>query len=336
MADRTDDLDDANGMDDTDDTPDETIDALDAPIADFARLCDVYLPTVAARIWAACCWPASMEDGWKMGDFRFVVFSVSPEPRTSLYVQFWSEPRERVLMEVSSGEWSPASVKYVQAPQRALLKSLGFAMGGEVKNFRKHIRVGDVGAAEEAARDTLRVLFDAFGFRGQWPLEIRAESGERAEPDYVYNSVTPDDLAKLLAEHGCSSSVNVDEDGDPLLLVQRGRQRFTVTFDWQVPDQQLYAVAVLDALVPSQVPLNEPTLTRVSQDLVGLTVTTHDAETVRLSMPLRFAGGVTADWVVAGLEQWFGSLSRCRRMLRRAGSRKLKVKASRARPTSIH
>ena len=321
---------------DVDETALETIDALPAPVADFEHLSEAYLPTVTARIWAACCWPASMEDGWKMGDYRFVIFEISPEPRTSLYVQFWSEPRERVLMEVSSGEWSPGSVKYVQAPQRALLKSLGLAMGGEAKNFRKHVTVGDVASAEQTARDTLRVLFDAFGFRGQWPLDIRAESGERAEADYVYQSVTLDDLAKLFAEHGCSSSVNVDEDGIPVLLSQRGRQRFTVSFDWQVPDQQLYAVAVLDALVSSHVPLNEPTLTRVSQDLVGLTVTTHDAETVRLSMPLRFAGGVTADWIVAGLEQWFGSLSRCRRMLRGAGSRKLKVKASRARPTSIH
>ena len=321
---------------DLDETALETIDALQAPAADFEQLCEAYLPTVTARIWAACCWPASMEDGWKMGDFRFVVFSVSPESRTSLYVQFWSEPRERVLMEVSSGEWSPGTVKYLQAPQRALLQSLGFAMGGEAKNFRKHVTVSDVASAEQAARDTLRVLFDAFGCRGQWPLEIRAESGERAEPDYVYNSLTPDDLAKLLAEHGSSSSVNVDEDGSPVLLAQRGRQRFTVTFDWQVPDQSLYAVAVLDALVPSQVTLNEPTLTRVSQELVGLTVTAHDAETVRLSMPLRLAGGVTADWIVVGLGQWFGSLTRCRKMLRLASSRKPTVKASRSRPISIH
>lgn len=330
MADHTKDIDDG------DETALETIDALTSPVADFEHLSEAYLPTVTARIWAACCWPARMDDGWKVGDFRFVVFSLSPERGTSLYVQFWSEPRERVLMEVSSGEWSPGSVKYVQAPQRALLSSLGFTPGGEASNFRKYVAVGEVAAAEQMARDTLRILFDAFGFRGQWPLEIRAESGERAEPDYVYNSVTPDDLAKLLAAHGSSSSVNVDEDGSPVLLAHRGRQRFTVTFDWQVPDQQLYAVAVLDALIPSRVPLNEPTLTRVSQDLVGLTVTKHDAETVRLSMPLRFAGGVTADWIVAGLEQWVGSLTRCRRMLRGAGSRKRRVKANRSGPTSIH
>jgi hypothetical protein len=74
MAGQSDDIDDT---DDVDDTPDESIDALDAPIDEFERLCDVYLPTVTARIWAACCWPRSMEDGWKMGDYRFVVFSIA-------------------------------------------------------------------------------------------------------------------------------------------------------------------------------------------------------------------------------------------------------------------
>ena len=72
------------------------------PVKTFEQLCDVFLPTVAARIWAACCWPKRMADGWNIGDYQFAVIEVCPEPKTRLYVQFWSEPDEEVLMEVCS------------------------------------------------------------------------------------------------------------------------------------------------------------------------------------------------------------------------------------------
>ena len=145
------------------------------PVETFEQLCEVFLPTVAARIWAACCWPKGMGNGWNIGDYRFAVIAVSPEPKTSLHVQFWSEPGEEVLMEVCSGEWSPSSVKYVQQPQRELLRTLGFRIGGEARNFRKELFITKVSEAEAAARETLRILFDGFRFRGQWPLEIRVE-----------------------------------------------------------------------------------------------------------------------------------------------------------------
>ena len=44
-------------------------------------MCDVFLPTVAARIWAACCWPKRMADGWSIGDYQFVVISWFGEVR---------------------------------------------------------------------------------------------------------------------------------------------------------------------------------------------------------------------------------------------------------------
>ena len=156
------------------------------PVETFEQLCDVFLPTVAARIWATCCWPARMADGWSIGDYQFAIIEVSPEPETCLYVQFWSEPGEEVLMEVCSGEWSPGSVKYVQKPQRDLLRTLGFRIGGEARNFRKELSITKVSEAEAAARETLRILFEGFGFRGQWPLKIEVERDSRAEQRLVY------------------------------------------------------------------------------------------------------------------------------------------------------
>ena len=45
-----------------------------------------------------------MAGGCKIGDFKFIVYSISPDSKTELYVQSWSEPQESVLIEVCSGE----------------------------------------------------------------------------------------------------------------------------------------------------------------------------------------------------------------------------------------
>ena len=62
---------------------------------------------LSAQLWTTCCWSKD-DSGWKIGDFNYLVVSVAPDADTSLYVQFWSEPGERVLLEVGSGEWCPA------------------------------------------------------------------------------------------------------------------------------------------------------------------------------------------------------------------------------------
>jgi hypothetical protein len=159
-----------------DSTPeyDDTMDA-GAPVDSLDALCERYLPTLAARIWAACCWPDHMEDGWKIGDYRFVIFSTSPEPETTLYVQFWSEPREPAVMEVCSGEWSPGSVKYVQKPQRLMLESLGFRKGGEARNYSRTLPITNVDEAEEAARQALHILYE-LGFHPRFG-DLRLRDG---------------------------------------------------------------------------------------------------------------------------------------------------------------
>ena len=75
----------------------ETIGPLKARVTTLEQLSTHFLPTVAARIWETCCWPDRMADGWDIGDSKFIVCSISPESKTELYVQLWSEPRESVL-----------------------------------------------------------------------------------------------------------------------------------------------------------------------------------------------------------------------------------------------
>ena len=251
------------------------------PVKTFEQLCDVFLPTVAARIWAACCWPKRTVDGWNIGDYRFVVIEVSPEPETRLYVQFWSEPGEEVLMEVCSGEWSPSSVKYVQKPQRDLLRRLGFRIGGEARNFRKELPIIKVSEAEAAARETLRILFDGFRFRGQWPLEIQVHRGSRSEQRLVYSSFTPEDFAKLLSEHGYPCRLVLTDDA-PVALVRRGKRRFEARFGWRVPKQNLYSVVVLDALIAAPTAFDADAMLMLASELPGLTVRQFRGTQLRL------------------------------------------------------
>ena len=293
----------------------ETIPPLTRQAQSLDELCDTLLPSVAAHIWTACCWPARMKDGWKMGDYCFVVFSLTPERQTSLYVQFWSEPQEAVLVEVCSGEWSPGSVKYVQARQRGLLASLGYEVGGEAKNFRRLVRIESVGAAEDAAREALRIFYDAFGYRGQWALDVRLEQGERAEADYVYTAVTPEDLAKLAVARGFNAAVGTDDDGDPVLLMRRGRTRFAGLFG-DPHSEALHDIVILDVSLPSPKEMTAPALTRLAGELPGVVVRTSGSKRhVRLSMLLRLTGGVTAEWIAQSLDYWAAAVAKCRRLL---------------------
>ena len=115
------------------------------PLASLEELTEACLPTLTARLWATCCWPATMAGGWKIGDHNFLIAEVRPDPETCLYVQFWSEPHEPVDAEVCSGEWNPGAVKYVRQPQRDGLTALGYTVGGRAHNFRKELQIRDVG-----------------------------------------------------------------------------------------------------------------------------------------------------------------------------------------------
>jgi hypothetical protein len=319
-----------------DSTPeyDDTMDA-GAPVDSLDALCERYLPTLAARIWAACCWPDHMEDGWKIGDYRFVIFSTSPEPETTLYVQFWSEPLEPAVMEVCSGEWSPGSVKYVQKAQRLMLESLGFRKGGEARNYSRTLPITNVDEAEEAARQALHILYE-LGFRGQWPLEIQLERDERAEEAPVYEAITPDDLLKLLLEHDYAGAL-VDADGTQVLLARHGRRNFTAGFDWRVDKQHLYGAVLLDAMVAADESVTDGALLDLGGALPGVAVRRHDAATLRLSLPLMMTGGVTADWIVESVAYFLQAVRRCEKLLReRSRPRRGRARPSSKRDVNVH
>jgi hypothetical protein len=284
-------------------------------MADFEELVERCHRALSAHLWTTCRWSEHGAE-WKIGDFNFLILSVEPDADSSLYVQFWSEPREQVAMEVGSGEWCPGAIRYIGPAQRKALDGLGYKVGGRARNFGKELVVDSAAAAETAALDALRVLFDVFGYRGQWRLEVKRHQGERAEHEPVYKSVSPDDFAKVAAHAGCDATI-AEVDDVAIVALKQGRRAFFALLDWRVPKQTLYSLVTLRAEVALKRPVTDEAIAEVNSSMHFVKLWREDRHTVKLQMPILLDGGVTAHWLVTSLEHWFGAWRECERQLRR-------------------
>ena len=292
------------------------LDVRDEPITSIDALVEQCHRALSAQLWMTCCWSEN-GSGWKIGDYNYVIVSVEPDEDTSLYVQFWSEPRERVWMEISSGERNPGAIRYLGAAERTALAARGYAHRGRAGNFEKELVIDSAATAEAAALEVLQIFFEMFGYRGQWALNIARHRGERADHRPVYTSVTPEDVAKVATRGGYEATVTKGSDG-PVVALTRGRREFQAVMDWRVAKQNLYSLIALQADLALTQPVSNEAISRVNSSLKLVTVWRTDARTVRMRMPLVLDGGVTAEWLAQSLDHWMSSWRECERQLRRA------------------
>jgi hypothetical protein len=307
----------ADNVQERDKTVHETIvKALKRPFETFDDLLDRCLPTLTARLWATCCWPAQMNGGWKIGDYNFLMVSVTPEPGATIYVQFWSEPQEPVLAEVSSGEWSPGTLKYVGPKQKELLKGFNFEIGGRAGNFHKEVTIASSAEAEAMAREVLRILYDVFGYRGQWPIELRRHEGERAEVLPTYASLTPEDFAKLANAAGMHAAVVPLEgsggDSRSIRLLRHHRKSVAV-LGGRIPGHSLYTRATFRALLPVS---TTDGAVRQLNGVLRMVRARRGDHAIHLEMSISLAGGVTAAWLTAAFADWFSGCRRAESILK--------------------
>jgi hypothetical protein len=285
-------------------------------------LLDRCLPTLAARLWATCGWPESMAEGWKIGDFNFLVVEAIPEPDARIYIQFWSEPLEMVSAEVSSGEWSPGTLKYLRAERRRQLKAFGFEIGGRAKNFQKAVRISTSQEAEAVAREALQLLFEVFGYRGQWPLTLQRHEGQRADLTHTYSSLTPEDFAKLAQWEGWSTAIAPEDDpadGVRAVLLRHGRRESIAILEDRVPKNNLYASVRLQTRL--QAAATETVVHRVNAEMRFVRAKVREGVAI-LDCTLSFVGGVTAEWLLQALRSWHLSCGEADKLGRRAGARR--------------
>ena len=293
-------------------------DSLGEPITSIDDLCEKCLPTLTARIWETCRWPERMSDGWKVGDYNFIVVSLSPagDDRASLYVQFWSEPLEPVLVEVSSGNWNPGAVKYIRHPQRQALEALGFKIGGRAGNFRKDVVVRSADEAERAASEALSIVFDVFQYRGRESLSIKCHRGERAKHTAAHNSLTREDFIKLALEGGFRASEIPQEHDTPVITLARGHFRSVALLRSRVPNSKLFASVLLRAIVRGAAQGLPGHVGRAQRRLAPANLIEDSDGTVWAQAELVFDGGVPTAWIIESLKRWRMIVRECERVMR--------------------
>ena len=285
---------------------------------------------LSAQLWMTCCWSEGGSN-WKIGDYNYLVVSVEPDVDTSLYVQFWAEPRERVVTEIGSGESCPGAIRYIGSAQRNAIEARGYARGGRAGNYEKELVIDSAAAAEAAALEVLQIFFEVFGYRGQWRLSIERHRGERADHRPVYTSVTPEDFAKVAARAGYQATVK--NSGDTrLVALTRGRRKFLAVMDWRVAKQNLYTLVALQADLTLTQRVSDEAISQVNSRSKFVKVWRTDARTVRLHMPLVLDGGVTsgvARAVAASLDQQLARMRATTPARRRAGEASPDITAGR-------
>lgn len=80
-----------------------------------------------------------------------------------------------------------------------LLAALEYEKEGEAGNFAKALTIANAADARTAVFEAVRILYEGFGYRGQWPLSITTAEESRAQGEQVHTSLTPQDFAKVAA-----------------------------------------------------------------------------------------------------------------------------------------
>ncbi len=170
------------------------------------------LPALTEHLERVAWWPqADCGTGWQIGDFSFCVLEFPAADAALLYAQVWSEPGEAVLVEVSSGAWSPPAGDHISEAKREALLNRGFETGGRAGNYRKLIHLETKADCRKLARELLAVLTECLGYDGRSPLNYKLHLGQRTRPARVFESLTFDDFGRLLRTCGFAIEP-IDED----------------------------------------------------------------------------------------------------------------------------
>ena len=149
-------------MEKRDETQQEVLlDVNKEPITSIDVLVEHCHRALSAQLWTTCCWSRTAQ----AGKSAISTILSSPSRRTPIQPvrPFWSEPCERVLREVGSGEWCPGAIRYVGPAQRKALEARGYTLGGPARNYQKERVIDSAAAAEAAALEVLEIFFEVFG-----------------------------------------------------------------------------------------------------------------------------------------------------------------------------
>jgi hypothetical protein len=264
-------------------------------------------PVVRAWLRVTCDWSS----GGGIGDYRFVSMSTEVAPDTHVYVQFWAEPDDVVLWEVSSGRWNPPADKWLEGERSRRIESFGFEIGGEAENYQREIHLRTPADYARVARTVVDIFWSAFEYRGLTPIEAIAVYESRAQEKPVHEELCADDLARLFRACGFRVDKWVPEGDEEDVDKLRCRKYGTTTivrFEQPSEHEGFYHRVFLEVDLP--VPPEEAERLREAEGRTG-------DPAMEISTMLVFMGGVTVEWIVGRLLEWDGMLKAHRRAVPR-------------------
>lgn len=271
-------------------------------------------PVVREWIRAACTW-----DGPVLGDYRFVIFSIDVAPQAQVYVQFRSEPLEPVVWEVSSGKWNPPADEWLAGARAACIEALGFAIGGDAENYQRTIDIKTPADVAAVAKQVVRILYDAFEYRGLQPIVAKLVHEGRAATKDTYDAFAVQDVSMIFAGLGYRIQQWVAEEGteapeNPMIRCHK-RGMSTIVYFWDpIEGEDLFTRVRFEADVP--LPEEE------RQRLLDAPHAPEGAEPyASVSVVHAFSGGVTLRWLVERIREWDAMLREHRRAARKGRSR---------------
>jgi hypothetical protein len=261
---------------------------------DRASLRRALLPRMREVLARVCLWDPDSA----IGDYAFCVFSYNPRRQVQVYLQIWSEPDDVVVWEVSSGNWHAPTKDYMRGARSDAVRRAGFRIGGEARNFQRQVQIETLEHVDALAAAIVDLLYDALGYRGRQMLNLQAIADTDAPRRPVYETLTSDQLARLLRRAGFECEEQDSYKGGEPVLVTHKRQRATVLLLSWSKDAGGYTGAAVGPAPDDYA--NGPFV--------------PDSEVAMME----FTGGVTAEWIVANVGSWFAVRRRERRVARRS------------------
>ncbi len=280
---------------------------------------------VAAHLAQVCSWPESGRGSqWRNGDYSFYILEFEPEPDVKLFVQFWSEPGEKVLMEVCSPQASPAALARFTDPVREALVERGFEPGGEAGNFYKDVDTPDPAATTGLAREALAVLTECMGYDGRQPLDYLFCLGRREDEASVamddasvlVRGLTLADLESLLTSAGHTVQP-LQDPARGFLAATRGVAYSAVLTSPQEDRPGYFGGLQFSAFAPAPESLSLAVISRLALDLPCARLGIDGDGDLTLMQTLVVEGGVTRQNIAVQFGFWQQNLDRVKQALMR-------------------
>lgn len=276
---------------------------------------------VAAHLAQVFAWPEQGRgQSWRPGDYSFYILEFEPQDDLKLFVQFWSEPGEKVLMEVCSPQTNPAAAAWLSGSVREALAERGFEPGREAGNFVKAVDAPDPSATAGLAREALAILTECLGYDGRQPLTylfcLGRRDGEQADDaaSIVVRSLTLADLESLITAAGHSLQPLKDPARGFLASVQ-GVAYSAVLNSPQQGRSGHFGGLQLSAFAPVPESLSLAVVARLALDLPCARLGIDADGDLALMQTVVVEGGVTRQNLALQFGFWQQNLERVKQVL---------------------